>query len=539
MESRDEDEQPAGLLGWLIAALALERLVYHLLYLRDVPFAVATISDGRVYERAAADLLAHPPFGSAPFYLQGLYAIQLALPMAVGGFALALLVQLAIAGLAWWLFHRALRSLVGRRPAAWGIALALAHPPLAFYENKFLSASLTIVCSIGVVAAMAWVKRRDGLAPIFVAGIAAAACVLARPNLLLAAPFVAAACVWLRPGRPRGRVLAVFALGVGLGLAPMAIRNAVVTGTPTVMPAHGGGTSFYIGNNAQARGVWNPAGVFTGDVAREAEELGEADDDAERIARMGDELYRKAWQEIADDPGRWLWLLVRKAWLMIGNDELAQDFDVHGEHEMIPWANRYGLPFGVLAALAVIGAAAWWRRPESRVHLVWVGGLAFATVAGNLVFFTSAQHRLPLAIPLCVLAAVGVPHLLAMIRERTFARHRIVLGVAIVVLAQAFWPRARLREPSAVHYYNLALAYDHVGEPRAAFAAIERALERAPDQPLMLLSRAGFHRRFGELAAAQADLDRVLANPQLPAWARAAAEEEAAALSIDVQHAPP
>ena len=510
--------------------------MYHLLYLRDVPFAVATISDGRIYERAAADLVASPPFGTAPFYLQGLYAAQLALPMAAGDFALALLVQISLAALAWWLLYRAMRSLLGRYPAAWGIALALAHPPLAFYENKFLSASLTIVCSIGVVAAMAWTRRRDGPWPVLVVGLAAAACVLARPNLLLAAPFLAFACVLLRPSRPRSRVLAVFALGFGLGLAPMAIRNAVVTGTPTVMPAHGGGTSFYIGNNARAKGVWNPAGLFSGDVAREAEELGEAADDAARVAAMGDELYRRAWQEIGDDPGRWLWLLCRKAWLMIGNDELAQDFDVHGEHEMIPWANRFGVPFGVLAALAIVGASVWWRRPDRRVDLLWVLGLAFATIAGNLVFFTSAQHRLPLAIPLCVLAASGAPRVIALVRDRAALRgDRIVVAVALLVLAQAWWPRSRQREPSAVHYYNLALAYDHVGEPRAAYAAVERALERAPDQPLMLLSRATLRRRFGDFAGARADLDRVVASPSLPAWAREQAQQEVDAVAIGPQ----
>jgi hypothetical protein len=526
-------------LGWVIAALALERLLYHLAYLRDVPFAVATISDGRIYERAAADLIANPPLGAAPFYLQGLYAAQLAVPIAIGGFAFALLVQLALASLAWWVFHRALRSLLGRRTAAWGIALALAHPPLAFYENKFLSASLTIVCSIAVVAALAWVARRATRGPILVAGLAAAACVLARPNLLLAAPAIAIACMWLRPAGTRTVVLAVFALGFALGLAPMAARNAVVTGTPTVFPAHGGGTSFYIGNNANARGVWNPAGLFSGDVTREAEELGEASDDAQRVAAMGDELYRRAWQEIADDPGRWLWLLCRKAWLMIGNDELAQDYDVYGEHEMIPWANRFGIPFGVLAALAVIGGAAWWRRPGERVHLVWILGLAAATVLGNLIFFTSAQHRLPLAIPMCVLGAVGAGHLATLVGDRAAVRRdRVILGVAILVLAQSFWPRSRQREPSAVHYYNLALAFDHVGEPRAAYTAIERALERAPDQPLMLLHRATLRRRFADFPGARADLDRIAASPDLPGWARVQLAEEEQAITTGLAQPP-
>ena len=47
------------------------------------PFSLATFSDGRLYEDSARDLLDHPPWGTRPFYLQGLYAAQLALPMAI------------------------------------------------------------------------------------------------------------------------------------------------------------------------------------------------------------------------------------------------------------------------------------------------------------------------------------------------------------------------------------------------------------------------------------------------------------------------
>jgi 4-amino-4-deoxy-L-arabinose transferase-like glycosyltransferase len=525
MQSPRAVEAPVtGVLPWLVAAFALQRLVYHLVYLRDVPFAVATISDGRIYEQAAADLVAHPPLGAAPFYLQGLYAMQLAVPMAVGGLALALLVQLAIAGASWWVLHRAMRAMFGARTAAWGLLLALAHPPLSFYENKFLSASLTVTCCIGVVAAMAWAERRAGVWSALAVGVALGLGVLARPNLLLAAPVFAVALAW--PSRASGRwwrPLVGFAVGMAITLGAMAWRNAVVTGKPTFFPAHGGGTSFYIGNNAHANGVWNAAGLFSGDVARESEEYAGADrpGDPEEVAQMGDELYRRAWQEIADDPGRWIGLLGRKAWLMLGNDELAQDFDVLGEREMIPWANRVAVPFGVLLGLAILGAAAWWRDREQRLRLFWVVGLGVATIAGNLAFFTSSQHRLPLAIPLVLLAATGVRRVGVFVRDRVALRSsRIVIGLAVLAMVQAMWPRSKQREPSAVHYYNLALAFDHVGEPTTAAAALDRALQRAPDQPLMLLERSILRRRAGDFEGAQSDLDRILATPGIPAWVR-------------------
>lgn len=525
----------------LVIALGVYRAAYHLVYLRDDPFAVATVSDGRVYENAAIDVLQHWPLGSEPFYLQGLYVYQLALPMLWGRLAFALLVQLAIVGLGWWLFARTLRSLLGARTAAIALALALAIPALAFYENKFLSAALTIDCSIALLAAWAWFERGGGSKAALLCGVAGGLCVLARPNLVLALPFVALALWW---SARRWLPLACFAIGLAGALAPMAMRNAIVTGDATVFPAHAGGTSFYIGNNASARGVWNPAGVFSGDVTHELDELGTSEREAERIAAKGRELYRRAWQDITDDPPRWLWLECRKLWLLTGNDELAQDFDVRGERELIPWAYPIGLPFGLLLALAVLGAQSWWSQrasdPRMRARLLVLGGLAFATIAANLVFFTSSQHRVPLVIPLVVLAAVGVVELHEHARDRAWLRaHRIVLALAAILAVQAMVPaRSKARAPSAVHYLNLALAYDRVGEPAAAMATVDRAVELRPDHPVLLLERASLRRRAGDRAGARDDLVRLAALPDVPAWVRARAEAETLLVESDTPAKP-
>lgn len=513
--------------SWTIVTLVVLRVLYHLIYLRDVPFSVATISDGAIYERAALDLVAHPPWGTKAFYLQGLYAVQLAVPMAYGGIGLALGSQILGALFGWWLFHRVLRSMLGGPLGAYATMIALAQSAPAFYENKFLSAELTIFCSVLVLVGFAWFERAPRWPAALATGVALGLLVLARPNLALAGPPIMIA-LWLVAPKGRARVIAfaTFAIGVVLALAPMAYRNHEVTGRATVFPSHGGGTSFYIGNNAKAQGVWNSADMFSGDVTREADEfdgtgevIGRDSVDAERAAQMGEALYQRAWTEIAEDPGRWIWLLSRKVWLTIGNDELAQDFDVLGEREMIPWANRLVLPFGLVLALAVAGAVVWWRDPPTVARRWLFGGLAFATFAGNIVFFTSSQHRAPLVVPLSVLAAVGAVWLVQTLRDPGLRRTRVVLlAVVAAVALQGLWPRSARREPSAVHYYNLSLAYDYVGEPLRARDAVESALRRAPDHPLMLLQRAELRRRAGDFLGARHDLDRIRDTPGVPDW---------------------
>jgi hypothetical protein len=519
-----------------IVVLVLWRVAYHSLYLGEVPFAIATFSDGRQYELSALDLLEHPPLGSKPFYLQGVYAYFMAIPMAIEPWVtFALIAQLLLAGGTLWLFYRVAVHELGGSLGRWATVVVLAYPMLAFYENKFLTAELTVCASVLILAAISWARRRHGAWPLVGLGAALGFGVLARPNFALVVPFAVWAVVVL--ARSRGRTLArdlgAFALGLALLLAPMALRNAVVTGQTTVFPAHGGGTSFYIGNNADARGVWNSAGgMLTGDVSRERDELRDrlgvpATTEAEEAAAIGRALYRRALDEIADEPGRWAWLELRKVWLFVGTDELTQDYDPYGEAEMVPFDQRVGIPFGVMIVLAAIGGAVGWRRAREdpdrwrAVGLV-LAGIVVATVAANLLYFTSSQHRLPLCVP----AALLVPLSFGWLRD-AFVRRRIVaLALVALAIGLTFVPRRKVRAPSGQHYYNLGVAWNAADEPSRARKVLDRAVEKLPDHPVVRLERARAAHRVGDLATAHADLDVLDAMPDVPTWIRAAVTEE-------------
>ncbi len=520
----------------LLLALVLLRVLYHSTYLAEVPFALATFSDGRQYELAARDLLSSPPWGTQPFYLQGLYAYQMALPMLIRPWvSFALLFQLLLTGLTHVWFFRVVARWRGRAEAGWATAALLSFPMLAFYENKFLTASLAVTASVAVLAAAVWVHESSTPRRWAVLGAAMGFAILARPNFALLVPVLAVPC-WR--GARRWPNLAALALGVVVVLAPMAGRNAVVTGRATVVPAHGGGTSFYIGNNAQARGVWNDAGgLITGDVSREREELRETlgvapGTDAEEIAAIGRALYARGLAEMAADPMGWLWLEARKLWLMVGNDALTQDYDLHGERELLWCAPRWGIPFGIALALGLFGVG----RLRGTGVVGWaVAGLAFSTVAANLLYFTSAQHRLPLLVPLALLIPDGVRAL------RTAARQRRLetLAVLAALVAVSMWPRTRKRAPSAVHYYNLSVAWLYVGQPNEAITALDRALEVRPDHPVIRIERATLLRERGQFERAAQDLDALDQMPELPVWIRERMHDERRRLHTWGLPAPP
>jgi hypothetical protein len=531
--------------GWLLAGVVLvaARIGYHAVYLGEVPFALATFSDGAVYEASARDLAEHFPLGTQPFWLQGLYAYLLALPLLVAPWiSLGLLLQLGVAGLAIWVFHRTMRRVWGPEVGRLSTFALLAYPALAFYENKYLSASLGVAADVFVLAAVVWAvegRARRGL----LAGAATGLSILARPNLVLAVPAVAWACGRDRSGPGRARMLAALALGLAGALSPMALRNLAVTGHADLFPVHGGGTSFFIGNNPHARGVWNDAGgLLSARVEHESAELAQkldvdAASERDRAVEIGRRLYGEGLAFVRDEPGAWARLEVAKLFLTLGNDELTQDYDWWGERELLPNAHVRGLPFGLLLGLAVVGIAVRRRaarpggaglaaggdRVEAAVAIT-MAGQALAIVAAILVYFTSSQHRLPLCVPLAVYAGPGAFAIgRAVARRGCSGLAPAVFAVAALAAAQAFWPRTSRHTPHPVHHYNLSIAFDQIGDPAASLAAIDVALAARPDQPLFRLRRAVLLDRLGDRRGARADAERVLEQPDLPDDVRASA----------------
>ena len=535
-------------LALAIALLVAKRLAYHLTYLVGDPFALATFSDGHVYELAARDILAHPPLGSEPFYLQGLYAYLLAVPLAITDqVVIGLLLQLVLAAGALWLLHRTAVSLLGATAGALSTLVLLGYHELAFYENKYLSVSLGASCNALALWAAVRCLQRPGAGALLGAGAAAGLAVLGRPNMAVALPFTAAAlCLAARSAeRPAVRTLLAYSLGVVLALAPMALRNQLVIGSPDVQPSHSGGIPFYIGNNPDANGRWNTAGgLISGQVGRERIELAQhlglkMQDDAELDRAVGDAMRDRALRFIRERPGDWLALELKKLWLTLGNHRFVRDYDARGEAELIGglWS-AIALPFGVVLGLGVLGLHVIFRRAR-RVRgeraqwlglLLVLGGQLIAVLSANLLVFTSAQNRLPLCIPLAFAAGPGVLACWALARrmpQAIWQARPIALGASALLALQAFVPRSQHADrPTSVHYYNLAAVEEAIGRLEPAAEHYRRAAERNPKQPMFHLSRARVLRRLGRFADAKAALHQLARIPELPDALRDAASDE-------------
>jgi hypothetical protein len=543
-------------LGALLALLIAQRVLYHAAYLSQDPFALVTFSDGQVYEEAARDVLSHAPLGSQAFFLQGLYAYMLACGLALRGMLSdALLLQLALCALAWLAFFRAARAWHGALQGALCSCALLSSAALAFYENKYLSAALGVACNSLALCAFVALRARPSALRAFALGLATALSILARPNLLLAAPFSAAALLMLPRARARALPLtAAWALGVVLGIAPMAARNALVTGTPSVFPSHGGGIPFFIGNNPSATGLWNNAGgLLSGQVLNERSELSQKLQLSNQLPNLdeaiGDALYARAFAFIRSQPRTWLGLEAKKLWYVLGNHEFVHDYDWLGEAELLGHGRVRGMPFGILLSVGLLGLCSLARgATQDRALCVMLCGQIAAVLVANLLWFTSAQNRLPLVVPLAFAAGPGVCsawQLLAQLRRpgafklnSTGARLPLAAVSCMLIGAQAFASRHAAARPSAAHYYNLANVEESLGRDREALDHYARAAQAMPAQPMFWLRLAHLAHRAGQPARALRALDRLRSLADVPAAIRAAAENERRSIEHSKQPKP-
>lgn len=522
---------------WLwavLAVLVVQRCIYHYAYLTYDPFALVTISEGQLYERAARDILAHPYWGSEPFYLDGLYAYLLATGIALSDSAVAGLgLQLLAAGIAIALFASGARRCFGKRTGAYSLAVLLALPSLSFYENKYASVSLGVASSMLVLWAFSRLMTRPTIVHAAVLGLSVSFAALAAPNLILVLPFSAIAVVLVGQRRTvlaRSGMLVTFLLAAGLALLPMATRNLVVTGSPTVLPSHVGALPFFMGNNPDSNGLWNDAGGLLGgpvgfERAELAQRLGLDAPAAQLDAALGDELYRRAFAFITEKPLAWLFIEFQKVWYALGNHAFVHDYDWFGERELLGLAHPIGLPFGVGLGIGTLGLSLLLRRTLQARHeaahaalCCVLFGLALSVLAANLFWFTSAQHRAVLLVPLAFAAGPAIETIVRRLRGSLPSSELPAAAwiVALLLTVQAFFPRSPVDSPSSTHYYNLGHVQEILGRPEAALASYARATERNPKQPMFWWRRAHVARELRRLDEAKKSLDRLLALPDLP-----------------------
>ena len=413
----------------------------HLSQIRTAPFFDLLMGDAQSYHAWALQIASGDVIGSEVFYQAPLYPYFLGLVYAALGDAPMVVrlcqavvgslscVLLALAGWRWF------SKPVG---IAAGVMLAV-YAPAIFFDGLIQKSVLDVflLCLMLVLLSRLVFEPRRRWAWLGI-GLTLGGLMLTRENAVV---FVGAILFWLlwcqRHLGTRRLVAAGFLVaGLAVVLLPVAIRNRVVSGEFHLTTAQFG-PNFYIGNNENSLGTYEPLRFGHGDPKYEQQDATELAEQATgtQLTPGGVSLYwtGRALEYIWTQPGDWLQLMGRKLMLAWNAAEVA---DTEDQLSYADWsfplrASGYVWHFGVLAPLAVLGMwATWPRRADLTLLYLLLGSYAVALVA----FAVMARYRYPMVPFLVLFASAGVVNIGRLLQTRP--RQRLVwAGAATVVFA--------------------------------------------------------------------------------------------------------
>jgi 4-amino-4-deoxy-L-arabinose transferase-like glycosyltransferase len=482
-----------------ILALAFALRLAHWWAVRHQPFFAWLAMDSQEYDRWAREIAAGDWLGSQVFFQAPLYPYLLAVLYVLFGRSLdaVYLVQIALAVAGCWALYRAGREMAGEKAGLGAALLAAIYGPFLFYDVQLLKESPAVAATSFLLWALAAARARPGTGRWLVAGALLGILALLRENVLLLVPFLLP-LAWTREGRGPAFVRRGGALVAGLALVllPVAVRNGLVGGSflPTTSQ---GGVNFYIGNNPQADGTYQPIvpgkqipALERREPARLAEQAAGRRLTAGEVSRywLGRSL---AW--VRREPGAFARLQMRKLGMFWSWYEWPDAVDYYHVKTLSPVLRLPLLEFGGVVLLALAGLALARRRLGAFAPvLLFTLGWMLSTV----VFFLFSRYRLPVVPALLVLGGVTLAGMAEAAQAGNWRRTAALAAIALTALllpqAVGYEPRMDLVE------YNLGRLYDEQGRPEAAREHYKAAFVLNPKDFLACLN-------LGNLAARQRD----------------------------------
>ena len=411
--------RPALLLAALLV-LDFALLGYGVLRAWDLnPLLAHPIGDALEYWEWAGEISEGRLIGETPFLSAPLYPYFLGMLRALGaGLPAVLVVQLLLRAGTAALLHRMSARASGS--SALGLAsasgfLLLAEP--AFFTTRLVAGALQLFLLAWFLDAWLRLAERRSLARLIGLGLLLGLNVLANPPMLL---FVLALpLIFGARGRAAWRASGLVAAGVALVLAPATVHNALATrtapgGTEFILVSAQAGVTYAHGHGPGALGVYRAIPGVSQDrrqqnfeafalAARATGEPGWKNTDA---------WFRDQGLEwVREHPSAAALLHARKAGFLLFGQDYGDLYNIALENSDASFPRPVPLPLGILPTSWLLPAAfagAWmlWRR-QRRGALPTLA-LLLIPCAVVMIFWYSPRYRLPLIVPVCLLAPCAV-----------------------------------------------------------------------------------------------------------------------------------
>lgn len=463
------------------------------------------LGDALTYVSWAERIAGGDWLGTGPFYQAPLYPYVLAALFAVVGqdlFAVRLFQALAGA-IACGLMTAAGQRFFGRRAGVVSGLLLACYAPAIFFDGLIQKSALDLLSFSLLLLAVALLHEDASISRCALAGASLGFLAMTRENALLLGP-VLLTWLWLRNRKPYPLVLA-FLLGCAAVLAPVAIRNQVVSGEVHLTTVQLG-PNFFIGNSDRANGTYVPLKAGRGNPLfeqRDATEL--AQRALGRTLTPGEvsAYWRyRALEWIGRNPTAWLRLMARKALLFWNRVEAVdtEDLATYGDFSPVLRVLNYFLNFGVLAPIGFLGMF----LTRERLRELWIlHGLAVTYFVSVAVFYVLARYRYPV-VPVLVLFAGAAIEKGASWWKNGSTRER-TSAVALVAVTAIFcnWPALPAVKMRGVTHYNVGVRLQQEGRTDEAVREYEEAIRLVPEH-------ANAHSNLGLLLAGRGEHDKAI-----------------------------
>ncbi|UCE02083.1 MAG: tetratricopeptide repeat protein [Candidatus Latescibacterota bacterium] len=430
------------------------------------------------------------------------------------------------------LLYLVARHLFGVLAGTLATVLFALYGTLLLYEGLLVLEPLLLTLLLSAFCALVLMR---GSARALVSGAALGAATVARGTALLAAPVV----VWaLWNTRASGRSASLWRREIALCFAvwflvllPVLVRNHRAGGG--VVLTTNVGVNFYAGNGPGANGRFRqPPGVqfFTAPLAHVARQdaslpsaLAERALTVEAVAGTkhaadSSAWLARSWSWIQAQPTQFLFLLARKAGLVLQSREIGQIESPEFHRQRLAPLRLFFVDLLILLPLAAFGAS--WALRQRRPGTSMVLGFAIATLLPCVLFFVTARYRVSAVPYLALLAGVGAATLVEWGRAR---RWGLVVAAGLLLLLLALLTRVGAAPPrSAPGWQNAQMAERvyAIGDLDGAIRYQEAAAQWLPNRMEVQLNLALYwsERNRGEdLARAEQVLRRLLErDPRQP-----------------------
>jgi len=370
-----------------------------------------------------------------------------------------------------------------------------------YYEGELLDPVLLNTLCLLMLYALGRLAEKPALPRGAWAGLLLGLIAVVRPNILLFGVVALAWLVWAcrrQPVRGVAAAAAGLVLGVVAAVAPVALRNYRVAGDRVLVSANAG-FNLLVGWHAEADGTFVPPRelgdlVTSYDVPRFVEALSRRAGRPLKYSEVSALLARRAWDSIRQDPARAARLLVRKGLLFWGPMDVAHGKSEFFERRQSPLLRRLPGSFALVLALGLFGLAVLFaarRGPAAAGEAARARGVAvllllfvLAFFLSVLPFFIAAQYRVIVVPALLILGAVGLDHLLGLLRGRRFVDAVGWAAAGLLVYAAVSVNWAGYRPNPALWRYDRAVAFSVAGRDDLALAEYAQALRLASVFPL-------------------------------------------------------